>query len=166
MEKEEDNMRRADREVKEQTEIQKIMEQCKVCRIGMYDEGEVYIVPLNFGFQYIADAAGNVQYTIFVHSAGTGRKIELLTKNRKIGFELDTDHELVEADSPCAHSYRFASIIGTARAEFVEDPQGKIEGLQAIMRQQTGKEFAFQEAMVKGVTVIRLHVETLSCKRH
>lgn len=159
-------MRRSEREVKAQTEIQAIMKRCKVCRIGMCDEREVYIVPLNFGFRYDGNTDGNGQYTIYVHSAKAGRKIEVLTKNPKVGFEMDTDHELVEADSPCAHSYRFASIIGTATAEFVNDPQEKMQGLQAVMEHQTGKAFAFQEAMVRGVAVIRLRVEELSCKKH
>lgn len=132
----------------------------------MYDEGEVYIVPLNFGFQYGIGEEGFEPYTFYLHSAGTGRKIDVLKKNPRIGFELDTDHELVEAVSPCAHSYRFTSIIGTAEAEFVDDPQDKMEGLLTIMKHQTGKKFEFQEPMVQGVTVIRLRVKTLSCKKH
>ena len=43
-------MRRKDREIIDPVHIQDIMQRCDVCRIGFNDEGEVYIVPLNFGY--------------------------------------------------------------------------------------------------------------------
>ena len=42
-------MRRREREVVEPDEIRDIIEACKVCRLGFCEEGEVYIVPVNFG---------------------------------------------------------------------------------------------------------------------
>ena len=42
-------MRRADREVKDWKEILQILESCKVCRLGMMDEGKIYIVPMTGG---------------------------------------------------------------------------------------------------------------------
>ena len=43
-------MRRKDREVSDQEEIQKIFDDCKVCRIGIVDEDGPYIVPMNYGY--------------------------------------------------------------------------------------------------------------------
>ena len=44
-------MRRREREVVEPDEIRDIIEACKVCRLGFCEEGEVYIVPVNFGYE-------------------------------------------------------------------------------------------------------------------
>ena len=44
-------MRRSDREIKEMTEMVKVMEQCDVCRLALNDEGYPYILPLNFGMK-------------------------------------------------------------------------------------------------------------------
>ena len=44
-------MRRKDREVTNSAKIADIISRCTCCRIGFYDEKEVYIVPLNFGYE-------------------------------------------------------------------------------------------------------------------
>ena len=43
-------MRRKDREVTDEARIDEIISRCNCCRIGFNDSGEVYIVPLNFGY--------------------------------------------------------------------------------------------------------------------
>ena len=48
-------MRRKDREVTDEARIDEIISRCNCCRIGFNDSGEVYIVPLNFGYTYEED---------------------------------------------------------------------------------------------------------------
>ena len=43
-------MRRKDREVTDSQKIREIILSCRCCRLGFYDNGEVYIVPLDFGY--------------------------------------------------------------------------------------------------------------------
>lgn len=57
-------MRRKDREVTQISELMQIIDQCKVCRIGMQDKDELYIVPMNFGYTYEVN-----QLELFFHSA-------------------------------------------------------------------------------------------------
>jgi len=45
-------MRRKDREIAEKSELIKVINECKVCRIAMQDEAGPYIVPMNFGYTY------------------------------------------------------------------------------------------------------------------
>lgn len=58
-------MRRKDREVTDPAKIQDIMERCTCCRVGFNDDGEVYIVPLNFGYKISDD-----KYTLYFHATG------------------------------------------------------------------------------------------------
>lgn len=44
-------MRRKDRKITDDIKVRKIIEQCQCCRIGFYDDGEIYIVPLDFGYE-------------------------------------------------------------------------------------------------------------------
>ena len=97
-------MRRREREVVEPNEIRDIIEACKVCRLGFCEEGEVYIVPVNFGY----DMKGK-ELTLYIHCAGEGRKIDLIRKNAKVGIEMDCHHELAEGDLACQYSYYYAS---------------------------------------------------------
>ena len=54
-------MRRKDREVKDFDRIAEIINGCDCCRLGLVDEGEAYIVPMNFGFD-TADGKLNLYF--------------------------------------------------------------------------------------------------------
>ena len=49
-------MRRKDREVRRREDLLAMISQCKVCRLGLWDGEEVYVVPLNFGYEERAGA--------------------------------------------------------------------------------------------------------------
>ena len=83
-----------------------IRDRCKVCRIALRDEQGLYIVPLNFGYQY-----ENGCLTLYFHSAKSGRKINALEKNSAVAFEMDCGHRLMEADEPCRYSFSFEMCI-------------------------------------------------------
>jgi hypothetical protein len=155
-------MRRTDREVTDPEKIQDIVNRCTCCRIGFNDSGEVYIVPLNFGYQKNGDT-----YVVYFHGAHEGRKIDLIKKNPKVGFEMDTNYKLTEADIACGYSARFQSLIGNGTMEIVDGNEEKLIGLNLIMEHNTGKgAWAFDEKMINAVTVFKLIVNELSCKDH
>ncbi len=151
-------MRRANREVKNFDEIVKIVEECKVIRIAIKDEEGLYIVPLNFGYTCEGD-----KFTFYFHSAKQGRKIDAFTANAQVAFEMDCEHELVEAEKACGYSYKFASIIGAGTVKFLDEEE-KLNALSMLMKHQTGKDFAFDEKMAKGVAVYALEAESLTAK--
>lgn len=155
-------MRRKDREVTDSTKIADIISRCTCCRIGFDDDGEVYIVPLNFGYQTKENT-----YTFYFHGANEGRKIDLMKKNPNVGFEMDTDYALHEADYACGHSARFQSIIGNGIVSIVSEKEEKKLGLSLLMEHNTGKrDWDFDEKMVNAVSVFKLEVTKMSCKEH
>ena len=155
-------MRRTDREVTDQQKIQDVVGRCICCRIGFNDNGEVYIVPLNFGYQKKENT-----YVFYFHGAHEGRKIDLIKKNPNVGFEMDTHYKLTEADIACGYSASFQSLIGNGTMEIVEGIEEKITGLNLIMEHNTGKgDWAFDEKMINAVTVFKLIVTEMSCKDH
>lgn len=152
-------MRRAEREVTEPDRIIGILDQCKVCRVGLNDGGEVYIVPMNFGY-----SMKEGRLFLYFHCAKEGRRVNILKKNHSVGFEMDCNHSLIQADCACQYSFRYASMIGNGEAEFIEDPKEKMKAFQIIMKHQTGKDFEFNEQMVNPVTMFRIVVDDYSCK--
>ncbi|MGN0135589.1 pyridoxamine 5'-phosphate oxidase family protein [Anaerotignum sp.] len=155
-------MRRKDREVTDFGKIMEIIDRCDCCRVGFCDEGQVYIVPLNFGY-----TEENGKITLYFHGAKEGRKMELIRKAPNVGFELDTDHKLNEAESACDYSYRFQSIIGNGKMSMIEDMEDKKRALNIVMKHATGKgDWEFDPNMLKVVATFKLEVETLSCKEH
>ncbi|EUB33106.1 pyridoxamine 5'-phosphate oxidase [Fusobacterium sp. CM1] len=157
-------MRRKDREVLDEVKIDKFIRNCDCCRIGFYDKenNEVYIVPLNFGYSNVDN-----KRVFYFHGAKEGRKIELISKTKKVSFEMDSNHELIIGKMACNYSERYQSIMGTGLISFVEDKDEKIAALNEIMFQSTGKkDWDFPEPMLNGVAVFMIEVTSLSCKEH
>jgi nitroimidazol reductase NimA-like FMN-containing flavoprotein (pyridoxamine 5'-phosphate oxidase superfamily) len=154
-------MRRKDREVTEVNELLQIIDQCKVCRVAMQDQAGLYIVPLNFGYTFEND-----QLVLFFHSAKEGRKIDALTANSDVCFEMDCEHRLISADEACGYGYYFKSVIGNGRAVFVDNVTEKEHALSVLMKHQTGKDFIFDERMVEGVCVFKIIVHHFTGKDH
>ena len=155
-------MRRKDREITDPAKMEDVVRRCVCCRIGFCDQWEVYIVPLNFGYE-----KKDGVYTFYFHGAREGRKINLMQASPRVGFEMDTGYALSPADTACGYGARFLSIIGNGTASIVEDPEEKIHGLSLLMEHNTGKkDWTFEPEMVDAVTVFKLTVSDMSCKEH
>ncbi len=155
-------MRRKDREVVDDIRIDEIISKAKICRLGFYDDGEVYIVPLNYG--YIRNGE---QFTLYFHSAKSGRKIDLIKNCESVGFELDTDFKLMEGEVACDYSAYYASIIGNGKMSIVEDVDEKTSALKLIMSNYTGRDdWKYSEKSLNRVAIMKLDVTKFSCKEH
>ena len=153
-------MRRKDREIKDKALIEQFVAKEQIIRIAFYDNGDIYIVPLNYGYIY-----ENEKYIFYFHGAKAGRKYELGKAAPIVGFEIDGAYELLEADVACDYSAKFQSVIGTGRLSIVEDNEEKIKGLNVLMNHISGKsEWNYSKEMLDAVAVFRLEVEKLSCK--
>ena len=153
-------MRRQEREVTDPQQIRALIAACACCRLGFYDEGEVYIVPLHFGYE-----ERDGRRLFYFHGAREGRKMALIRQQPLVGFELDIHHAILEGDTACRYSAAFESIIGTGRVSLMEEREEKRRALRVLMRHQTGRDdWDFSDAMVDGTAVFRMDVQKLSCK--
>ena len=83
-------MRRKDREVTRHGDLLGMIARFKVCRLGLWDGREVYVVPLNFGYE-----EKNGSLSLFFHCAREGRKLDILQNRPEVSFEMDGDHVLL-----------------------------------------------------------------------
>lgn len=152
-------MRRTDREIADENRIEDFIAKEQILRIAFYDEGDIYIVPVNYG--YLREDT----YSFFFHGAKAGRKYELAKKSPSVGFEIDGNYRLLEGEEACDFSATFQSVIGTGVLSLVQGMDEKVAGLNAIMKQTTAKEqWHYSDEMLEAVAVFRLDVEKLSCK--
>ena len=153
-------MRRSDREVHGAEHIRAILEQSKVCQLAMVDDGRPYLVTMNFGYEQAGE-----ELTLYFHSAGAGRKLDILRKNSAVCFTVVAAGvpDFVQ-ENPCASSVTFASVVGEGTAEIVEDAGEKCKGLSLLMQRAVGRAVPFTPAQAAGVTVLRLRVTNLSAK--
>ena len=149
-------MRKKEREITDPAEIEKIIKQTRVCRVGLVDGDEPYVVPVCFGYENNA---------FYFHCAPEGRKLELIKRNNKVCVEIDADVEITTAEKPCGWSTRYRSVIGVGRAYILEDEAEKTHGLTVLMRQfgETGTNLEFETT--DRAAVVRIDIETMTGKK-
>jgi nitroimidazol reductase NimA-like FMN-containing flavoprotein (pyridoxamine 5'-phosphate oxidase superfamily) len=148
-------MRRADREITSKDELERILRQAAICRIGLLDGTLPYIVPLNFGYK---------DDCLYFHSAPEGRKITLLKKNPLVCFEVDIDHRIINTGEPCNWTSAYTSIIGYGTASLLTDPAQKTEALRIILNQYAPGAYTFPEENLRDVLIIKLLITEMTGK--
>lgn len=129
-------MRRKDREIKDETEIEFILREATVCRLTFCDGRKPYIAAMRFCY---------IERCLYMHSAKEGRKIELLKKNPEVCFEIDVGVELIRSDSPCRFGMKYKSVVGSGSAHMIDDLDKKKEALNHIMEKYSGKRYPFSD---------------------
>ena len=153
-------MRRSDREIKDIYSIEKFIAKEQILRIAFYDDGDIYIVPVNYGYVFEDN-----HFRFYFHGAKAGRKFELSQKKPKVGFEIDGSYKLTDGDIACDYSAKFQSVIGTGTLGIVDDKDEKILGLNKLMKQTTRKEsWSYSDEMLRTTAIFRLDVDKMSCK--
>ena len=149
-------MRRKDKEIIDIAAIEAILKETAVCRLGLCDEGQPYVVPVCFGYK------DNVLY---FHSAGEGRKLEILRKNNNVCFEVDIDQKIVKARQGCDWGMNYKSVIGFGRAVFIEDVESKRRALDIIMAHYSDKEFQYPDHTISKTIIVKVEIESMTGKK-
>lgn len=155
-------MRRHEREIRDFSEILSIIERSPVLRLGMVDDGEPYVVPLNFGY-----TSEDGLLTLYIHSATEGRKIDILKKSPRICFELDTSFNLIRHEFPCRWSAEYESVIGTGTVTFLTDSAEKKAALDHIMHRYGFEGHPlYNEQALERACLYKITVSQLTGKRN
>lgn len=152
-------MRRKDREITDRDEIIRVIETCDVCRLGLADGDYPYIVPLNFGMR---EEEG--QIVLYFHGAQTGRKYELMERNKKASFEMDCEHRVVMLEEEKNCTMEYACVMGTGRVELVPEEE-KYDALSVLMAHYHQEKFPINEVILPKTRVFKLTVESYTGKR-
>ncbi len=148
-------MRRKEKEITDRAAIDEILHRATICRLGLADDGQPYVVPLCFGYDGEA---------LFFHSATAGRKIDMIGRNSRVCFEVDVDQKIVEAAKACGWTMKFKSVIGFGRARLIDDPVEKEEGIHTLMRHYSHKAFTLAKGVLAKTLVIKVEIDSMSGK--
>lgn len=118
-------------EIKSYEKIKEFLSQEHVGRIASIDEnGYPQIIPMNFAFANDA---------IYMHSYTRGEKLDNMSRNDKVGFEVDRELEFLPSyfshptDASQADTL-YISVVIKGKAVFVEDDEEKAFGLNELMK--------------------------------
>lgn len=154
-------MRRSDRQVSDRNELIEIMKSCTVCRLGLNDDGYPYILPLNFG---LSDDGDKIR--LHFHSALEGHKVELIKKDNRASFEMDSEHELKYIAEKGYCTYNFSSVMGKGTIKILENEDEKIDALKKLMDQYHPDQNAyFNPAAIPRTLVYVLEVTEITGKK-
>jgi uncharacterized protein len=133
-----------------------IINRCDVCYVGMADENNhPYVLPFNFGYS---------NGVLYLHSAQTGHKMDILRKNPRISVAFSTDHQLrfTSHEVACSYGMKFRSVVLFGSIEFIDDFEEKTEVLNIIMQKYTGKTFAFNAPSIHEVCIYKVNIEKIT----
>ena len=148
--------------------LRQILQEATILYLALHAEPAPYVVPVCFGVQ------GDLLY---LHGGTSGRKLELLRADPRVGFSACTEVAIRRGTDACAFTASARSVVGTGRARIVEDEGERMRGLDAIMRHyhpgweaaRAGDEGSgrarYRGGPLSRTCVIAVHVETLSGKR-
>ncbi len=150
-------MRREEKEIQNQEEISRILEQAPVCRIALNDDPFPYLVPVNFVY---------AKQCLYFHSALEGRKMDLIERNGKLCFEVDRQIGLVSGDRACRWGMRYESVIGEGEAIVLADPDEKRAALLGLMEKYTSRsDWEIPPEALQDVALVRVDILHISGKR-
>jgi len=150
-------LRRQDQEITDQHEIEAILARATVCRLGLIDEGQPYVVPVCYAY------CGN---SLYIHSAPEGRKIDVLRRCPTVCFEVEVDVEMEPASKPCAWGIRYASVMGWGQATFLHDVEEKRAALDLLMTHYGAERpYTYNNDILAKTCIIRVNIDQLSGKR-
>lgn len=152
-------MTRREREVTDINEILKILDNSKIVHIGLVDGDEPYVVPMNYGYTYEDE-----KLTFYLHCATEGKKLDVIRKNPKVFFSIESDVEPFSGQVACQYGTSYSSVMGKGIAYIKEDPQDKMKYLSLFMKTQTGLDFQFNERLVSAVTIIKIDITEFTAK--
>lgn len=150
---------RREREVTDIKEILKILDKSKIIHIGLVDGDEPYVVPMNYGYTY-----ENEQLTFYLHCATEGKKLDVIRKNPKVFFSIESDVEPFSGQVACQYGTSYSSVMGKGIAYIKEEAEDKMKFLSLFMKTQTGLDFEFNERLVSAVTLIKIDVTDFTAK--
>jgi hypothetical protein len=135
--------------------IEAIIRQATVCRIGLSDDGQPYVIPVCFGYE---------NGTLYFHSSAKGKKVDILRKNNAVCVEFDIDQEIVKAEKACKWGVKYRSVIGFGKAFFIEGAEEKRRALGIVVAHYGGDPQDYPEATLKKTTVVRIEIQNATAK--
>ncbi|MCI5924695.1 MAG: pyridoxamine 5'-phosphate oxidase family protein [Oscillospiraceae bacterium] len=152
-------MRRQDREIVDPAQICGILKRSKVCFLSLCDGNTPYTVPMNFGF---TEEAGRI--TLYLHSARSGRKLELIRKNPNVCAAFGTMLSFEDGETGCKATAQYESAVGFGTAEILSDLKACEKGLSCLLSQYESRAAHDFSVLLDRTAVIRVVLDRITGK--
>ena len=144
--------------IENREEINEIIKACKTCFLGMSENGQPYVLPLNFALE---------NDCVILHSAPVGRMWETINANPKVSINWTLGEDLAWQDEKVGCSYRVKSksVLVEGEVEIIDDFDEKERCMKLLMAQYSNREFKFSTPAIKNVGVLKVHIKKITAKQ-
>ena len=149
-------MRKKEKAITDQAELDRILKEANVLHLSMCVDNEPYVVALTYTYQ---------EGRFYIHCAREGKKLDILRKNPRVCFQIEHDVQVAPSAKACAWTMHYKSIMGTGRAEIVEEPEKVRAGLDIFMSRFAEPPYEYVDKAVALTTLIIVHVEEMIGKQ-
>ncbi|MEN8203057.1 MAG: pyridoxamine 5'-phosphate oxidase family protein [Bacteroidota bacterium] len=141
-------MKNTSQEIYDEKIMGEILAGAEFCRISMMDGDRPYTLPLTYGYK---------DKCIYINSAPKGKKIEILSRNPEVDFEIQCT---AERSTSCQ------SLVGRGTVEIISDSTGKQNGMEVILSQQGSSYISdFDPKDMEYVVILKLNIDSLKKKQ-
>jgi len=150
-------MRKSNQEITDPSIVEEILSKSEICRIAMVDDGKPYLLPFNYGYK---------DNCIYIHSAVSGKKLDVLQKNNSVCFEIEQFEGIYKHEKACKWTTTYRSVVGYGTVEIITDFDKKINGLEIIMAQHGDpEEHEFEARQINTMVILKLSITSLCGKQ-
>jgi hypothetical protein len=150
-------MRKTNLEITDTAVIEEILSGSEICRIAMIDDGKPYLLPFNYGYK---------DNCIYIHSAVSGKKLDVLQKNNSVCFEVEQFEGIFKHEKACKWTTTYRSVIGYGTVEIMTDFDQKINGLEIIMSQHGDPGVhTFEARQINAMVILKLCITSITGKQ-
>ncbi len=134
--------------------MERILREAKFGRLGTCAYNQPYVVPVCFVYH---------DGKVYLHCANEGRKLENISKNPHVCFEVDSG-EIVEGPEACKFSTIYESVIAFGEARIQDKPEEMFQALKLLMDKYASKEVASTLTMDRVVKLRNLSTVEITIK--
>ena len=154
------HMRRGERQITEQSEIEEVLRGGKYAVLALCRDGEPYVVTLSYGYE-------NETGSLYFHCAKDGLKTEFIRQNPSVCATVIEDRGYRQ--TRCEQAYR--SVVLRGKVELVTDEHAKRKAVDVLLDHLEDNPEAMR-AKIQGLSgkfdameIWRLAIEEISGKR-
>ncbi len=138
-------------------EMEKIIHEAQVCYLGMAEDNNPYVLPMNFAYE---------PGVFYLHAAPEGHKLEVLKSNPAVCININTGNELFHRHKEvgCSWGMKFKSLNVFGKAEFIDDYDEKYRIMQLFMVKFSGEIYEFSEPSIRNVLIFKVSAEKMTGK--
>src|SRR6056297_506371 len=152
-------MKKVNQEIKDKAELEEILSNSEICRLGFMDKNSPYILPFNYGYQ---------DNCIYIHCANKGKKIDLIKQNNYVCIEIEQSARIEKYKKACKWTTSYRSLIGYGFVKIITDEEQKRKAMDIIMKHNgasASHDLNYENNKIASMSILKVEITEMTGKQ-